>query len=134
MSAKNSGEWTKLWQEYTESLQKWNSLVDSAIKANQDMQKKFLAVMEKATKESSADTIRQFGENWQKTMSEAGVKSVQEFSQYWQKATSQPNAEFQKFAQDWQDAISNQGLVQMKAYGDMMNKFADTWNNMWPQK
>jgi len=25
-------------------------------------------------------------------------------------------------------------MEQMKAYGDMMSKFSETWNNMWPQK
>jgi len=25
-------------------------------------------------------------------------------------------------------------MEQMKAYGDMMKKFADTWTTMWPQK
>jgi len=24
-------------------------------------------------------------------------------------------------------------MEHMKAYGEMMKKFADTWNNMWPK-
>jgi len=25
-------------------------------------------------------------------------------------------------------------MEQIKAYGEMMKKFAETWNDMWPQK
>ena len=29
--------------------------------------------------------------------------------------------------------LSSSGLEQMNAYGEMMKKFAETWNSMWPK-
>ena len=64
----NSNEWEKLWQDYTKSLENWMKLFESVKNASIEMQQKFNIVMEKAVKESSADTVKQFGENWQKAM------------------------------------------------------------------
>ncbi len=36
-------------------------------------------------------------------------------------------------ADSWQKSLGTSGLDQMNAYGEMMMKFADTWNSMWPQ-
>jgi len=29
--------------------------------------------------------------------------------------------------------LSSSGLEQMRAYGEMMKKFTETWNSMWPR-
>ena len=60
-----SNEWDSLWQEYTKSLENWKTLFEQVQNANNDMQAKFNEVWEKATKESSLDTMKSFGENWQ---------------------------------------------------------------------
>ena len=69
MSEKVQSEgWDSLWEEYTKSLENWKSLFDQIQAASNDMQSKFQEVWEKATVESSAETLRLFGENWQKSM------------------------------------------------------------------
>lgn len=134
MSHEGQNEWDRLWGDYSSSLESWRRIFDEVLKANSEMQAKFNAVMEKASRESDTETMRRFGENWQKAMSDAGVKSANEFNDYWQKAMSQPDNGFRQFAESWQKSMSDGGLKQMRAYGDMMKKFAETWNSMWPQK
>lgn len=134
MSNENTSEWDKLWHDYSNSLENWRKIFDEVLKANTEMQEKFNAVITKASQESSVDTMKQFGESWQKAMSDAGLKSTQEFSQYWQKAMSNPDKGFEEFAEAWQKSLSTGAFDQMKTYGDMMKKFAETWNTMWPQK
>ena len=36
-----------------------------------------------------------------------------------------------QFTENWQKSFSQSGMDQMKAYGDVMNKFAETWQKMW---
>ncbi len=134
MSNDDQNEWDRLWRDYTGSLESWRRAFDEILRANSEMQARFNAVMEKASKESNMDTLRQFGENWQKAMSEAGVRSAGELGDYWQKAVGRPDNGFRQLAESWQKSMSEGGLEQMKAYGDMMKKFADTWNEMWPRK
>ena len=130
-----SNEWDKLWQEYTKSLENWRSLFESVQKATSDMQQKFNQVMEKAGKESSADTMKQFGENWQKAMSQAGLDTFKTFGESWQKAMNEPSFNaFQQVSDNWQKTFNETAMEQMKSYGEMMKKFTETWNTMWPQK
>ncbi len=130
-----SNEWDLLWQEYTKSLENWKTIFEKVQNANNDMQAKFNEVWEKATKESSLDTMKLFGENWQKALSDAGMKSFKEFSDAWQKAMNDTGADsFKKFAEDWQKNLVGPGMEQMEAYGEMMKKFAETWTSMWPNK
>ena len=63
-----SNEWDSLWQEYTKSLENWKTLFEQVQKANNDMQAKFTEVWEKATKESSLDTMKSFGEKLAKSL------------------------------------------------------------------
>ena len=91
-----NNEWDSLWGEYSKSLENWKSIFEQIQNASNDMQTKFNQVWEKASAESSPETIKDFTENWQK-------------------------------------ALSSSGLEQMNAYGEMMKKFAETWNSMWPK-
>ena len=111
-----SNEWDLLWQEYTKSLENWKTIFEKVQNANNDMQAKFNEVWEKATKESSLDTMKSFGENWQKAVNDTGAES------------------FKKFAEEWQKNLVGPGMEQMEAYGEMMKKFAETWTSMWPNK
>ena len=130
-----SNEWDSLWQEYTKSLENWKNLFEQVQTANSDMQAKFNEVWEKATKESSLDTMKLFGENWQKALNEAGMKSFQEFSDAWQKAINATGADaFKQFSENWQKSLVGPGMEQMETYGQLMKKFAETWSSMWPKK
>ena len=66
-----NNQWDSLWQEYTKSLEGWKSLFEQMQNASNDMQAKFNQVWEKAVAESSAETMKSFGENWQKAMTDA---------------------------------------------------------------
>jgi uncharacterized protein with von Willebrand factor type A (vWA) domain len=110
-----TNEWDSLWQEYTKSLENWKSLFEQIQNASNDMQTKFNQVWEKASTESSPETIKDFTENWQKSMTDVNTSA------------------FKQFADNWQKALSSSGLEQMNAYGEMMKKFAETWNIMWPK-
>ena len=130
-----SNEWDSLWQEYTKSLENWKTLFEQVQNANNDMQAKFNEVWEKATKESSLDTMKSFGENWQNALSNAGMNSFKEFSDAWQKALNDTGADaYKKFAETWQKNLVGPGMGQMEAYGELMKKFAETWSSMWPAK
>ena len=128
-------EWDSLWQEYTKSLENWKTIFEQAQKANNDMQAKFNEVWEKATKESSLETMNLFAENWQNALSDAGMTSFKAFSDAWQKALNETGSDaFKKFAESWQKNIMGSGMEQMKAYGELMKKFSETWTSMWPKK
>lgn len=134
MSEEKSNEWDSLWQEYSRSLENWKKLFEQIQTASNEMQAKFNEVWEKATKESSMETMKLFGENWQKALTEAGMKSYKEFGDAWQKALSESNtATFKQFAENWQKTLSSSGMEQMQAYGEFMKKFAETWSQMWPK-
>ena len=131
----NANEWDSLWQSYTKSLENWKTLYEQIQNATNDMQVKFNEVWEKATKESSLETMKLFGENWQKALNDAGMKSFKDFSESWQKTMNQAGTEaFKKFAEDWQKNLVGSGMEQMEAYGEWMKKFAETWSSMWPKK
>jgi hypothetical protein len=52
-----------------------------------------------------------------------------------EKAVKESSVEtMQQFAENWHKSLNEVGLEQMKAYGEMMRKFAETWDSMWPQK
>ena len=128
-----SNEWDSLWQEYTKSLENWKTLFEQVQNANNDMQAKFSEVWEKASKESSLETMKSFGETWQNSLSNAGMNSFKEFSDAWQKAVNDTSADgYKKFAETWQKNLLVPGMGQMEAYGELMKKFAETWSSMWP--
>ena len=110
-----TNEWDSLWGEYSKSLENWKSIFEQFQKASNDMQTKFNQVWEKASAESSPETIKDFTENWQKSMTDTNA-SV-----------------FKQFTENWQQTLSSPGLEQMNAYGEMMKKFAETWKSMWPK-
>ena len=116
MSANSkNNEWDSLWGDYSKSLENWKSLFEQIQNASNDMQTKFNQIWEKASAESSPETIKDFTENWQKSMTDANASS------------------FEQFTENWQKALSSSGLEQMNAYGEMMKKFAETWSSMWPK-
>jgi uncharacterized protein YaaW (UPF0174 family) len=128
-------EWDSLWQNYTKSLENWKTIFEQVQKANNDMQAKFNQVWEKATKESSLETMNSFAENWQNALSDSGMKFFKEYSDAWQKALNETGTDaFKKFAENWQKNLMGSGMEQMKAYGELMKKFAETWSSMWPVK
>ena len=130
-----SNEWDSLWQGYTKSLENWKTLFEQVQNANNDMQAKFNEVWEKASKESSIETMKSFGENWQNALSDVGMNSFKEFSDAWQKALNDSGADaYKKFAEIWQKNLLVPGMGQMEAYGELMKKFAETWSSMWPLK
>lgn len=127
-------EWYMLWNEYTKSLENWKKMYEQAQAASSDMQSRFNEVWEKASADTSADTMKIFAENWQKAMSDAGIRSFKEFSEGWQKALSESGSGgFAQFAGNWQKALGTASLEQMNAYGEMLKRFADTWDAMWPR-
>ena len=129
-----NNEWDSLWGEYSKSLENSKSLFEQIQNASNDMQTKFNQVWEKASAESSPETIKDFTENWQKSMTDAGMNSFKDFTENWQKSMTDVNTSaFKQFADNWQKALSSSGLEQMNAYGEMMKKFAETWNIMWPK-
>ena len=130
-----SNEWDSLWQGYTKSLENWKTLFEQVQNANNDMQAKFNEVWEKASKESSLETMKSFGENWQSALNNAGMNSFKEFNDSWQKALNDTGADaYKKFAETWQKNLVVPGMGQMEAYGEVMKKFAETWSNMWTIK
>ena len=132
-NSKNN-EWDSLWGEYSKSLETWKSMFEQFQNASNDMQTKFNQVWEKASSESSAETLKDFTENWQKSMSNAGITSFKDFTENWQKYMNDVNgSSFKQFTDNWQKTLSSSGLEQMNAYGEMMKKFAETWNSMWPK-
>jgi hypothetical protein len=130
-----ANEWDSLWQEYTKSLENWKTLFEQVQNANNDMQAKFNEVWEKASKESSLETLKSFGENWQNAFTNTGMNSFKEFSDAWQKALSETGSDaYKKFAETWQKNLIVPGMGQLEAYGELMKKFAETWSSMWPVK
>ncbi len=128
-------EWENLWQEYTKVLEKWREVFDAFQKATADMQKKYNEVMEKAASNSSKDTMKLFGENWQKSLSQTGSDAFKQFSDNWEKAMSEYSSNaFKQFSENWQKSISQSGMESFKSYEEMVNKFAETWKNMWPKQ
>jgi hypothetical protein len=130
-----NNDWGSLWDNFNKSLENWKEIMESFQKASLQMQEQY-NIVEKATQESSVDTMKQFGENWLKALTDTGFFSFKDFNEQWKKAVDSYDVKsFQEFGQNWQKMMTNDiGIQQMKAYGDMMKKFAETWNTMWPQK
>lgn len=127
-------EWDMLWKEYTKSLENWKSMYEQAQTASSEMQARFNEIWEKASADTSADTMKLFAENWQSAMNDAGIRSFREFSEGWQKAlTDSGSGGFARFAENWQKTLGTSGLDQMNAYGEMIKRFAETWSAMWPK-
>ena len=59
----------------------WKSIFEQIQNASNEMQTKFNQVWEKASDESSPETMKLFGENWQKSMTDAGMKSFKDFGE-----------------------------------------------------
>ena len=112
-NAKTGKDWTKLWNEYTEALEKWRVSFQSVQKAGNEVQTKYQEVMEKALRESSENSMSQFLDNWKNAMNKSGLNAFKEFGENWQKSLNQP------------------GMDHLKTYGDMMTAFAETWEKMW---
>ena len=126
----NNAQWDALWQEYSKSLENWKVLFEQMQKASAEMQAKFNEVWEKATAESSNDTMKAFGDNWQNALNKTSMRALEE----WQNAFGDTGkAAFAQFAKNWQKSLSTSGMDQMNAYGETMMKFADTWKSMWPK-
>ncbi len=131
----DKSSWDSLYKEYAASLDTWKKAFDSFQKASADVQTKFNDVMQKAAQESSADTMKLFGQNWQKSLEESSMNSFKEFNLLWQKAMEQSTSSaYQDLGKSWQNSLFESGLQQTKAYGELMSKFGETWNNMWPKK
>jgi len=106
-----NNEWDSLWGEYTKSLENWKSLFEQIQNASKDMQSKFNGVWDKANVESSAETMKLFGENWQKSLNDVGMNYFKEFSENWQKALNDTNAStFKQFAENWQNTTTSSGF------------------------
>ena len=131
-SSKSTTEWDKHWQEYSKMLEKWKEVFQTFQNTTLEMQKKYNEVMEQAAVSSSKDTMKQFGENWQKAMNQAGMDTFKQFSTNWENAMNEYTANaFKQFSENWQNTLNQSGMEYFKSYGDMMNKFAETWKNMW---
>ena len=134
--SENKSDWGPLWNDFNKSLENWKDVMETFQKTCTQMQEQYTKVMEKAMQESSADTMKQFGENWLKALTDSGFIAFKDFNEQWKKAVEIYDVKsFQEFGQNWQKMMtSDSGLEQMKGYGNMMKKFAETWNVMWPQK
>lgn len=127
-------EWDELWGEYSRSLENWKKMYEQAQAASAEMQSRFNDVWKKTTVDTSSDTMKLFAENWQDAMRDAGIKSFREFSEGWQRALSESGTGgFAQFAESWQKSLGTSGLEQMNSYGEMLKRFAETWNAMWPK-
>ena len=92
-----NNEWDSLWGEYSKSLENWKSIFEQIQNASNDMQTKFNHVWEKASVESSPETMKLFGENWQKSLSSSGLdqmntygEMMKQFAQTWSSMWPKP--------------------------------------------
>ena len=58
-TTKPTTDWDKLWQEYTNVLEKWKEVFQIFQNTTLEMQKKYSEVMEQAATSSSKDTMKQ---------------------------------------------------------------------------
>jgi transketolase len=105
--------WDSLWNEYSNLLKKWAQNLETLQKTSSDIQTKYNEVMLKAASESSEKTLKEFHKNWQKAMNDAAQEA------------------FKQFDKNWQNVTSDSGIDQLKAYGQLMDSFAKTWQKMW---
>lgn len=68
-------------------------------------------------------------ENSQKPTNVAGPDMLKQFEN-WQKMTNVACPDMFKQFENWQKMMSESYLQSMKAYSEMMNKFAETWKKM----
>jgi hypothetical protein len=108
-----SKNWDSMWTEYSNLLKKWAQNFEALKKTSGEIQSKYNEVMLKAANESSEKTIKEFHENWQKAMNNAALEAFKQFDRNWENVTNQA------------------GMDQLKAYGELMNSFAKTWQKMW---
>ena len=105
--------WDFLWNEYSNLLKKWAQNFQALQKTSSEVQSKYNEVMLKAANESSEKTIKEFHQNWQKAMNDAALEA------------------FKQIDKNWQNVTDQSGMDQLKAYGELMNSFAKTWQKMW---
>ena len=105
--------WDALWSEYSNLLKKWAQSFQALQKASSEVQSKYNEVMLKAANESSEKTLKEFHQNWQKAMNDAASEA------------------FKQFDKNWQNVTDQYGIDQLKAYGELMDSFAKTWQKMW---
>lgn len=135
MSDFRNQDWEQIWQQYVKSLESWKEMFVLLQKASEELQDSFNKVWEKAADGTSPETFKNFGDVWQEAMKQIENNPFQQFSEKWQNAMSSATAEsFKQFSEMWQKNLSESGMNQLQLYGDMMKKFAETWNAMWPQK
>ena len=108
-----SGNWDSLWNEYSNLLKKWAQNFETIKKTSSEVQAKYNEVMLKAANESSQKTLEEFHKNWQKAMNDAALEA------------------FKQFDKNWQNVTNQSGIDQLKAYGELMDSFAKTWQKMW---
>ena len=113
MSKENpSTDWDKLWFDYNKSLKIWMGDYAALQRSANEVQAKYTEVMAKAVKLSSSEIMAKFTENWKKAIIETGVKAF-------------------KPDDNWLNSFNQSGMEQIKTYGEMMSKFAETWQKMW---
>ena len=129
MSEQKSDAWEKLWQEYSNSLKKWNERFELFQKVSNEIQRTYHEAIQMILSKSSKDIMMEFfDEEWQKAMNEAGANTFKQFSERWQKGINEYGTDsFKKFGQGGQKFMLESSLESMKAYGKMMNKFGETW-------
>ena len=107
-----STDWDKLWFDYNKSLKIWMGDYAALQRSANEVQAKYTEVMAKAVKLSSSEIMDKFTENWKKAIIETGVKAF-------------------KPDDNWLNSFNQSGMEQIKTYGEMMSKFAETWQKMW---
>ena len=72
MPEQKSDAWKKLWQEYSNSLKKWNDTFELFQKASNEIQRTFNEIILMFLSESSKGMMKFFGGDWQKAINEVG--------------------------------------------------------------
>ena len=106
--------WDKLWFDYNKSLKVWMGDYAALQRSANEVQAKYAEVMAQAIKLSNSEIMDKFTQNWKNAIMETGIKAFQ------------PN-------DDWLNSFNMSGMEHIKSYGEMMSKFAETWQKMWNQ-
>ncbi len=132
MSEQKSDAWEKLWQEYSNSLKKWNERFELFQKVSNEIQRTYNEAIQMILSQSSKEIMMEFfDEEWQKAMNKAGANMFKQFSESWPKAINEHDVDlFKKFGQGGQKFMHESFLESMKAYGKMMSKFGETWEKI----
>ncbi|HUL51725.1 MAG TPA: hypothetical protein VLT10_00460 [Verrucomicrobiae bacterium] len=135
MSSENLPNWDKMWFEYNKILKAWMGAFESLQRATNDVQAMYHDVMGIALKDPNNKTMAEFTQNWQNTMTEFAKnwqQTMDQFTDYWQKAATEVGTNaFKQSGDNWIKMFNQAGMEQVKSYGEMMNKFAETWQKMW---